>query len=117
MLTLILLQIVCGELKYDTIYILTVDGVHFRTFESHKNPSAKVCSRKFNGPALAYEIAIAIHESRLLSINGPSDASKHDITMFREKMMEDIPVGKRGIGDSGYHQTRLVITVKDTLKI
>jgi hypothetical protein len=89
-------------LKYDTVFILTVDGVHFRTYESRKNPTAKVYSHKSNGPAMSYEIAIAIHESRVLSINGPFDASKADITIFREELMDKMPEGQRGIGDSGY---------------
>ena len=102
LLTLNLLQIVCGDLKYDTKHILTVDGVHFRTYESRKVPTAKVYSHKFNGPGLTYEIAVAIYESRVLSITGPYPASKADITIFRENLINKIPDGKKGIGDSGY---------------
>lgn len=51
---------------------------------------------------MTYEIAIAIHESRVLAINGPFDASKPDITIFREELSDAMPEGKRGIGDSGY---------------
>lgn len=51
---------------------------------------------------MTYEIAIAIHESRVLAINGPFDASKPDITIFREELCDAMPEGKRGIGDSGY---------------
>ena len=87
---------------YDTVFILTVDGVHFKTYESRKKPTAKVYSHKSNGPAMSYEIAIAIHESRVLSINGPFDASKADITIFRDQLKDAMPEGKRGIGDSGY---------------
>jgi hypothetical protein len=81
---------------------LTVDGVHFKTYESRKNPTAKVYSHKSNGPAMSYEIAIAIHESRVLAINGPFDASTADITIFRDQLCDAMPEGKRGIGDSGY---------------
>jgi hypothetical protein len=51
---------------------------------------------------MSYEIAIAIHESRVLAINGPFDASKADITIFRDQLKDAMPKGKRGIGDSGY---------------
>ena len=91
-----------GDYKYDTVFILTVDGVHFRTHESRKKPSAKKYSHKFHGPGLSYEIAIAIQEDRVLSIKGPEDASKADITTFRDSLLNEIPDGKKGIGDSGY---------------
>jgi hypothetical protein len=81
---------------------LTVDGVHFKTYESRKHPTAKVYSHKSNGPAMSYEIAIAIHESRVLAINGPFDASKTDVTIFRDQLKDAMPEGRRGIGDSGY---------------
>jgi hypothetical protein len=81
---------------------LTVDGVCFATYESRKHPTAKVYSHKSNGPAMSYEISIAIHESRVLEINGPFDASKADITIFRDQLKDAMPEGRREIGDSGY---------------
>ena len=93
---------------------MTVDGVHFRTYESRKNPTAKVYSHKSNGPAMTYEIAIAIHESRVLAINGPFDASKPDITIFREELSDAMPEGKRGIGDSGYQGEPTKLTIHRT---
>ena len=71
-----------GDFEYDTIFILTVDGVHFRTHESRMKPSSKKYSHKFSGPGLSYEIGIAIHESRVVSIQGPFDASTADIITF-----------------------------------
>ena len=93
---------------------MTVDGVHFRTYESRKKPTAKVYSHKSNGPAMTYEIAIAIHESRVLAINGPFDASKPDITIFREELSDAMPEGKRGIGDSGYQGEPTKLTIHRT---
>ena len=96
-------QIVLGNFEHDTIFILTVDGVHCQTYEARKNPTAKVYSHKSHGPALAYELGIAIYESRLVWMKGPFDASVHDITMFRSELEERLKKDKKqGIGDSGY---------------
>jgi hypothetical protein len=51
---------------------------------------------------MLYEIAIAIHESHVLAINGPFDASKANVTISRDQLKDAMPEGKRGIGDSGY---------------
>jgi hypothetical protein len=97
-----------GDFEHDTIFIITVDGVHCRTYEARKNPTAKVYSHKTHGPAVAYELGLAIYEDRLVWINGPFDASTHDIAMFRSEhdpgsgLMSHIPEGKRAIADSGY---------------
>jgi hypothetical protein len=101
-------KIVLGEFEHDTIYIVSVDGVHCRTYEARKNPTAKVYSHKNHGPAVAYELGVAIYEDRLVWMNGPFDASTHDITMFRNEhdpnnsLKANMPEGKRGIGDSAY---------------
>ena len=63
---------------------------------------------------MTYEIAIAIHESRVLAINGPFDASKPDITIFREELSDAMPEGKRGIGDSGYQGEPTKLTIHRT---
>ena len=83
-----------------------VDGVHFRTQEDQKNPTAKVYTHKFNSPGIAYKIGIAIYEDRVLWINikGPALPSTHDATIFRSDggLHPDMPAGKRGIADSAY---------------
>ncbi len=86
--------------------------MHCKTYEARKNPTAKVYSHKSHGPALAYELGIAVFENRLVWINGPFDASTHDITMFRnenpsdddpvESLKQVMPPGKRAITDGGY---------------
>ena len=71
-----------GNFEYNTIFILTVNGAHFRTHESRMKSLSKKYSHKFSSPGLLYEIGIAIHESRVVSIQGPFDASTADITTF-----------------------------------
>ncbi|KAG7365076.1 DDE superfamily endonuclease [Nitzschia inconspicua] len=105
-------KVVFGDFKNDPIFIISVDGVHCRTFEARKKPTGKVYSHKSHGPGLAYELGIAVYESRLVWINGPFDASVHDIMMFRNpddpdsSLKETIPDGKRAIADNGYRGER-----------
>jgi hypothetical protein len=68
------------------IYLVSVDGVHCRCFEpSHgewsKNPV--YYSTKFKQSALLYELALAVYENKLIWMNGPFNASTHDLTIFR----------------------------------
>jgi hypothetical protein len=92
----------------DEVFIVSIDGTHCPIFEPRTDPSSKWFSHKFNGAGVAYELAIAIHSNRLVWINGPFPASRHDITIFRSPedpatgLMARIPEGKRAIGDSGY---------------
>lgn len=62
-------------------------------------------SHKFRQSALNYEIAISVCDNAVVWLNGPSKASKHDKTVFREAdgLKAQIPEGKRAIADRGYH--------------
>ena len=72
-------KVMFGNFENDPIFIVSVDGVHCKTYEARKNPTAKVYSHKYHGPGVAYEIGLAIFENRLVWINGPFGASVHDI--------------------------------------
>ena len=87
------------------IFIISVDGVHCRVHE----PKHPLCSKnkehyshKFKQAGLTYELALSVYLNRLVWMRGPGKASKHDITVFREKLLKKIPPGKRAIGDKGY---------------
>ena len=98
--------------------VISVDGVHCRTYEARKNPTAKVYSHKTHGPGVAYELGIAVYENRLVWINGPFHASTHDITIFRgeaermfpnpndpserESLKSKLSDGQRAVADGGY---------------
>ena len=96
----------------DDIFIITVDGVHCRVQEVRKDPGTKWYSHKSHGAALGYELGIAIRSDRLVWINGPFPASRHDITIYKygsgtedspqRNLKSMIPKGKRAIADSGY---------------
>jgi len=96
------------------IFIVSVDGVHFRCQEPKhplysKNP--QYYSHKFKQAALTYELALSIYENKLVWINGPFPAGTHDITVFRGGLKNMIPAGKRAIGDNGYRGEPYVLSV------
>jgi hypothetical protein len=86
------------------VIIVSVDGVHCRISEPRQMPSSKWYSHKENGPALAYEIAIAIHDNKVVHINGPFPAGIPDLSMYRNPsgLKEKMPVGKFATADRGY---------------
>ena len=91
--------------KNRPIILLTVDGVHIRIQEPQherysKNP--KFCSHKFHTSAVNYEVALDLAKSRIVHINGPFEASTHDITIFRQELLQKIPEGHFCIADRGY---------------
>lgn len=87
-------------LNDDVIFVMTVDGVHFRTRECRIDPNKNWYSHKFNGPGLSYELGIAIRKNQLCWINGPFQASFHDSKVFATNDGDvDDPVTKFRCGD------------------
>jgi hypothetical protein len=87
----------------DEIFLLSVDGVHFRVNEPRTEPSSKWCSHKHKSAGLAYELGISIYKNRLVWIKGPFKAAVHDRTIFlREGLADKIPAGKKAVADRGY---------------
>jgi hypothetical protein len=86
------------------IVIVSVDGVHCKISEPRQLPSSKWYSHKSHGPALAYEIAVAIHENRVVHIHGPFPAGVPDLTIFRSPggLKSKLPAGKHATADRGY---------------
>ena len=88
-------------------FIVTIDGVDCRTWESRRHPTfnidRRLYSKKFAHAALKYEIAVAIFEDKIVWVNGPFRGGKHDLSIFREDgLMDKIQDGKMGITDRGY---------------
>jgi len=88
----------------EEIYVLSVDGVHFRTNEPRKVPSANWCSHKHKSAGLGYEIGISIWHNQVVWIAGPFQPATHDKTKYEEKdgLQSRIPEGKLCVGDRGY---------------
>ena len=109
------LQIIWGNFGPDgVVFVLSVDGVHFKIKEPRRTPSARWFSHKFHGPGLAYELACSIHTHQLAWIRGPYPAATHDLAIFREELEGTIPVGKLVVADSGYSSSPKVSTVLES---
>ena len=62
-------------------------------------------SHKFKKSGLRYELAIELHQSNLVWINGPFKAgSDNDLTIFRKALKKKVKKlhGKKGMADGGY---------------
>jgi hypothetical protein len=86
-------------------FLLSVDGTHC-SYHELKHPvlpyDPQMYSHKTNKPGLAYEVALSLHESKVVSVRGPFKASVHDKTMFNAHLRDLIPDGCMGIADRGY---------------
>lgn len=108
-----------------TIFIITVDGSHFRILEpTHDDFSenTQYYSHKFKQAAYDYEIAISIFENRVVWAAGPYPAGRNDITIFRHKLKDKILESRgqnnvlhRAIGDKGYRGEQEVLSVPSSL--
>ena len=88
------------------IFVISVDGVDCRIWEK-KHPTkprdTALCSKKFNHGAVKYELALSVFRPKLVWMNGPFVASKHDPKIFREDGLKDkLQPGKIVIADKGY---------------
>jgi len=86
------------------LYVLSVDGVHFRINEPRKQPSAKWCSHKHKSAGLGYEIGISIWHNQVVWIAGPFQPATHDKTKYQEEngLQSRIPNGRLVVADRGY---------------
>jgi len=95
----------------DQIFLMTVDGVHFRIQEPRRDPGSKWYSHKFHGAGVMYLVAVDIRRSRILWIDGPKPASSSERATFEGGLKNDknkdpnalaakIPVDKRAVADS-----------------
>ena len=93
------------EDEWQTVFIASVDGTHYRTNEPRdpdmrKNP--KNYSHKFHLPGLNYEITLHLWLPRCIHAKTGDPASINDKTAFRQELKGKVPLGKRIICDNGY---------------
>jgi len=96
-----------------SMYVLSVDGTDFRTWEPAKshpryNQDRQMSSHKFEHAAWKYEIGISVWHSKIVWLNGPFKGSKHDLSIFRENGLKDrllTMAGKLCIADRGYQSS------------
>ena len=85
----------------EPIFIFTVDGVHCRIEEpTHADFSenTKFYSHKFKQAAVDYEVVISVHEQKCVFINGPFEAGKPDITIFRHSLKKKLLKARETMG-------------------
>ena len=92
------------------IFIIGVDGTDCKTWEP-KHPTfpvdPKSMSHKFKHGGLKHEIAVAIYEDRIVWVNGPFPAGRHDMTIFREDgLKKRMPEDKMAVLDRGCRTSR-----------
>lgn len=105
----------------ETIFIITVDGVHCPIEEPTHNDFSEntiYYSHKFNSAALDYEIALSVYEDKCVWASGPYPAGKNDISVFRHRLKDKISesrqksgVDHHAIGDKGYRGERELLSV------
>lgn len=110
-----------SDLNDETIFIITVDGAHFRIEEpTHENFSENTIyySHKFKQAALDYEVAVSIYTNDIVWAAGPYPAGVNDITIFRKHLKGKIAesrqasgINHRAIGDKGYRGERAFLSV------
>ena len=87
------------------IFVLSVDGVHFKVMEMRQTPDKNFKSVKLGrGAAVSYELALSIWAGKLVWINGPFPAGEIDLVIYKKQggLKSKIPPGKRLIGDKIY---------------
>ena len=82
--------------------------------------STKIFSKKLNGPGLKYEVGVCIATGQIVWINGPFDAGRHDITIFKKDSLKDmlaleecVEVDNGYNGDEKFKNPRIAQSRKD----
>jgi len=96
----------------NALCLVSVDGTDFKTQEPYPFNS-KWMSHKCKGAAVKYEVAISIFSGDIVWIYGPHRGSKHDLTIFREKLMTMLEEGEMVEADLGYTGEADWIRTKD----
>lgn len=97
--------------NFDTIFIASVDGVHFRREEPGHDEykmDPSWYSHKFNKAGIDYEIALCIWTNRVLWINGPFKATANDLSVFKLGLLAKVPPDKKVIADKIYKSQECV---------
>lgn len=96
--------------SWSTNFIISLDGVHCR-FPDPKHPTLSkdpsFYSHKSNSAGLAYELALALFEPKLVWLKGPLPAgANNDMSMYQAHLKNLIPDGKIAVTDGGYPDRR-----------
>lgn len=89
------------NLPGDALCSMSVDGTDFKVQEPFPF-NRKWMSHKCKGAGLRCEVAISVFSGDIVWIFGPHRGAKHDITIFREKLLHMLEEGEMVEGDKGY---------------
>jgi len=70
-------------------------------------------SHKFNGPAVKYELAVAIHTGDIVAFCGPFMGAEPDQKIFRYRLKDLLLPSEKVIGDKGYRGDSSAVTPFD----
>ena len=84
----------------DRVYYLSIDRTDFRIEEPIYFDHSWY-SHKFKKAAVKYEVAMTM-DGMIAWINGPFRGSEHDLAIFHQGLMDQIPEGWLVIADQGY---------------
>ena len=104
-----MLQQIVWPDEWHTEFTISVDGVHCRFHELEDEELAKNpenYSHKYNGPGLAYELALSIFDNKLVWISDQHKPSKSDLAIWKEKLAGLIPDDKLVVCDKGYRDCK-----------
>jgi hypothetical protein len=84
------------------VCVISVDGTDCAVQEPYPF-SKKIFSEKLNGPGLKYEVGVCIETGQIVWVNGPFDAGRHDVTIFKEDGLKDMLADEECVEvDNGY---------------
>ena len=109
------MQVVWPNMNDSTpVFIFSVDGTHCRINEpmhDRYSQDARYFSHKTHSAGLSYELGVSLYSNQLVWMNGPFPAGRSDMQIFRNNLLERIPVGKSVIADGGYRGKPQVVSV------
>jgi hypothetical protein len=96
------------------IFVLSVDGTHCPINEPRPFDTKWSSHKLGKAAGIDYELGIRIHDSKVAWIHS-APAGKNDIDIFRMRLKDALPVGKRCVGDLGYQGEPEYISYKNAL--
>ena len=101
-------DVICLDKRFDELQadvhvncFISVDGTDCPVFEPWPFDE-KMCSHKMNGPALKYEVAVAISTGFIVWVNGPFKGGKGDSEIFKEGLKHHLLDNEYVEVDAGY---------------
>jgi len=101
----------------ELIFLISVDGTHCPIQEPFPFSKDNSSHKRGGKPAVNYEVAVLLHEARIVWVKGPTQPGKQtDLMVFTEELHEELlRLGRRAIGDGIYASCTDTISSKNRL--